>query len=86
MTKESSRRKVDQKKCEEVQSAMITKMSELEAIVEAERVNVLKLNEKCSSLTSDAMLARQEFEKEFQTRVQLENLFTEREDDFGKYF
>lgn len=62
---------------------MILKISELEAIVETERMNVSKLNQKCESLANDALLARQEFETELNNRLQLENLLTVQEEDFG---
>ena len=46
----------------------------------------MKSNEKCSSLKKDALLAREEFEKEYKGRMQLENLIAAHEADYGKKY
>lgn len=59
------------------------KVTDLEKVLEEEREKVLKLNEECSSLKRDALLAREEFEKEYNDRNQLEQLFSAHETDYG---
>ena len=63
---------------------MLLKIAELETAVEGERLNVSKLNKDCESLRNDALLAREEFEKEFKCHLQLETTLAAVEEDFGK--
>ncbi|XP_057303849.1 putative leucine-rich repeat-containing protein DDB_G0290503 isoform X1 [Hydractinia symbiolongicarpus] len=62
------------KRIEDSHSLLHLKISEMEATVEAERMNVSKVNAQCESLTNDAMLARKEFEREYTRRLDLENI------------
>lgn len=62
------------------------KVSELETIVEDEKINLLKLNEECSSFKKEALLAREEFEREYKGRMQLEDIIAAHEADYGNYF
>ena len=62
------------------------KVSELETIVEDEKINLLKLNEECSSFKIEALLAREEFEREYKGRMQLEDIIAAHEADYGNYF
>ena len=58
-------------------------MTEVEAAVESERANVETLNQKCFSLTENALLAREEFEKEFNCRLQFQDMMAVHEEEIS---
>ena len=60
-------------------------MSDLETVVEDEKINLMKLNEECISLKKEALLAREEFEKEYKGRIQLEEIIAAHEADYGNH-
>ena len=61
------------------------KVSDLETVVEDEKINLMKLNEECISLKKEALLAREEFEKEYKGRIQLEEIIAAHEADYGNH-
>lgn len=84
MKNELNREKELRSSLEESHNSLLQRVSDMESIVNAERDSVQTLAEDCSMRKREALMAREEYEKEHRLRLKIEAVLSQLQKDTGE--